>query len=169
MKKHKDLIVIIIILSLIFISIIVLSNIDKESNKNNNDVLKEEYILENDYSNFFSVNSCINKYYGYLNSRDTNSLLKILNSSYIENNNINSSNIYTVLGEYENIVTFTSKGMYKTKNTNKYYVYGYLTEDLIDEIGNKMDAYFEVDIDFNNNIFSLMPITQSMYNEVKNG
>ena len=47
---------------LIFVSISVLFNLDKKTDNVDENV----YVIEQDYSNFFTVNSCINKYIQFL-------------------------------------------------------------------------------------------------------
>ena len=54
-------------------------NNNKESGKIN---------LLSDYSRFFTVNSCIYKYISYLQSKYTDSLMKVIDVNYIINNNI---------------------------------------------------------------------------------
>lgn len=170
MKKYKDYIIIIIILSLIFISILVLTSFNKEDNSI--DTKKVTYKLENDYNNFFTVNGCITKYVEYLSKKNTTKLLEVLDKEYVKNNNINIDNIYSILPNLEEgMYSFTSKMMYKDDGNTivNYYVYGYLNKEIIDSVLNKEDNYYMVKLDKNNMVYSIKPITISEFNEVKNG
>lgn len=170
MKKYKDYIIIIIILSLIFISILVLTSFNKEDNSI--DTKKVTYKLENDYNNFFTVNGCITKYVEYLSKKDTTKLLQVLDKEYVKNNNINIDNIYSILPNLEEgMYSFTSKMMYKDDGDTivNYYVYGYLNKEIMDSVLNKEDNYYMVKLDKNNMVYSIKPITISEFNEVKNG
>lgn len=170
MKKYKDYIIIIIILSLIFISILVLTRFNKEDNSI--DTKKVTYKLENDYNNFFTVNGCITKYVEYLSKKDTTKLLQVLDKEYVKNNNINIDNIYSILPNLEEgMYSFNSKMMYKDDGDTivNYYVYGYLNKEIMDSVLNKEDNYYMVKLDKNNMVYSIKPITISEFNEVKNG
>lgn len=170
MKKYKDYIIIIIILSLIFISILVITSFNKEDNSI--DTKKVTYKLENDYNNFFTVNGCITKYVEYLSKKNTTKLLQVLDKEYVKNNNINIDNIYSILPNLEEgMYSFTSKMMYKDDGNTivNYYVYGYLNKEIIDSVLNKEDNYYMVKLDKNNMVYSIKPITISEFNEVKNG
>lgn len=170
MKKYKDYIIIIIILSLIFISILVITSFNKEDNSI--DTKKVTYKLENDYNNFFTVNGCITKYVEYLSKKNTTKLLQVLDKEYVKNNNINIDNIYSILPNLEEgMYSFTSKMMYKDDGNTivNYYVYGYLNKEIIDSVLNKEDNYYMVKLDKNNMVYSIKPITISEFNEAKNG
>lgn len=170
MKKYKDYIIIIIILSLIFISILVLTSFNKEDNSI--DTKKVTYKLENDYNNFFTVNGCITKYVEYLSKKDTTNLLEVLDKEYVTANNINIDNIYSILPNLEEgMYSFNSKMMYRDNGDTvvNYYVYGYLNKEIMDSVLNKEDNYYMVKLDKNNMVYSIKPITISEFNEVKNG
>lgn len=169
MKKYKDYIIIIVILSLIFISIIVLNKLDDE--KNMNFQQKSNYILETNYSKFFTVNSCISKYISYLEKKDTNSLLEILDKDYVKNNNINKDNLYNFVDNIDGSYSFVSRKMFRCDKQNllKYYVYGFLNKETIDGVINKKEQYYILTLDEENYTFSIIPSSFSQYMEVQNG
>lgn len=168
MKKYKDYIIIITILFLIFISITVLSNLNKSDKKIINEIT---YQIETNYSNFFTVNSCITKYVEYLSKKDTDSLLEVIDKNYINSNNINKTNLYNYVDDISGIYSFTSKKMYKSDNEKiiKYYVFGYLKEENIDGIVGVEDKYFILNLDEDNLTFSIIPSNKSEFSEVENG
>lgn len=170
MRKYKDYIIIIIILSLIVISLTVLSSLNKDKQNDNNQILIN-YKVEEDYSKFFTVNSCIYKYIEYLTKKDTTNILKVLNEDYVKNNNINNSNLYNYLDNLNGIYTFSAKKMYKddTDDLVKYYVYGYLVKETINGSADKTEKYFILNLDENNLTFDIMPSDSKTFSEVENG
>ena len=168
-KKDNHIILIIIVVILISIlGIISFSDKDEEdvSNKNVN------YNIVVDYSRFFTVNSCIYKYFSYLSSKNYDNLFKVLDSEYIEKNSLNEDNILDFLPDLDGNYTFVSKKMYYQKVNDDYYiyyVYGYAEEDTNDKIGDKSYYYFKVNFDQKNSIFSITPINSNIFEEVSNG
>lgn len=171
MVKKKDYTFLIIICVILF-SILGLLYLENESDNVKEDEIKVKYYLLNDYSRFFTVNSCIYKYFSYLSSKDIDSLLKILDYKYIEDNKIDKNNIFDYLPNIDSYYSFVSKKMYYQKindNYFSYYVYGYAEEDINSGIGNKSYYYFKVDLDQENSTFSITPIDSNLFEEVSNG
>ena len=170
MRKYKDYIIIIIILSLIVISLTVLSSLNKDKQNDNNQILIN-YKVEEDYSKFFTVNSCIYKYIEYLTKKDTTNILKVLNEDYVKNNNINNSNLYNYLDNLNGIYTFSAKKMYKddTDDLVKYYVYGYLVKETINGSADKTEKYFILNLVEHHLTFDIMPSDSKTFSEVENG
>lgn len=164
MKKYKDYIVIIVILLLIFVSISVLFNLDKKTDNVDENV----YVIEQDYSNFFTVNSCINKYIQFLVSKDTSSLLKVIDKKYITDNNLNESNVINSLGELNGIYNFVSKEMYKQNKNDieEYYVKGILQEEGMESILSTTEQYYKLYLYEKNMTYSITPISANKYREV---
>ena len=127
--------------------------------------------LLNDYSRFFTVNSCIYKYISYLQSKDIDSLMKVLDVNYIMNNNINSNNIFDNLGRLDGNYSFITKKVYYEKISDtyfKYYVYGQLKKDIIDENNEKIDKYYIVNIDNDKGVFNIFPYEGDIFKEELN-
>ena len=168
-KDNYILLIIVIIILVSLLGIIYFSDKDKTLDDNNSKVI---YKLVNDYSRFFTVNSCVYKYISYLSSKNTNSLLKVLDKEYIDSNNINENNIFDVLPNISGNYSFVSKKMYYNQVSDNYYiyyVYGYTEEDITDEIGHKEYYYFKVNFDQKNNTFSIVPIDSTFFEGVQNG
>lgn len=171
--KKSDYKLLIICISLVIISLIIfrIRNF-KEEDRKNPQQSKSQFQLVDDYSRFFTVESCIYKYIVYLESEDFDNLFKVLDTDYIKKNNINSDNIYNFISKLEGSNSFVSKEMYY-KNINddfiRYYVYGELYKDDIDSSSKIGINYYIVDLDLKNNLFSIAPIDESSYMEVKNG
>lgn len=171
-KVNKNRIILFIIfILLIFLSFYIYDYFNKEEvEEKKEDSVK--YVLLNDYSRFFTVNSCVYKYISYLQNKDTNSLLEILDKDFKTKNSINSNNIYNYLENLEGNYSFTSKKIYYEKINKKYikyYVYGHLSKDLMDEIGEKEDRYYIVTFDIENYLFSIIPYDGTIFMEDENG
>ena len=169
MEKKKDY-TLLIIICLILFSLVGLLYFNKSEDEEQ--VEKTKYVILNDYSRFFTVNSCVYKYIQYLSNKNYDNLFKVLSKEYINDNNINESNIYNYLPNLNGNYSFVSKKIYyekKDDNYFKYYVYGYIEQDLIDSIGNKEYYYFLVDYDQMDNVFSITPINKIVFDEVENG
>ena len=169
MKQKKDY-TLLIIICILLLSIAVLLFLN--NNDDNEIILGEEpkYRLVDDYSRFFTVNSCVYKYITYLSSNKTDELVKILDEEYVSKNNINSSNIYNYVNRLNGNYSFKSKKIYyqvDDEKVIKYFVYGYLIEETIDGIGNKKDYYVIVNLDLENQLFSVTPYDGEMFKEVK--
>lgn len=168
MKEKKDytLLIIICIILLCIVALLFLNKDDEEI------ILSKEpkYRLVEDYSRFFTVNSCVFKYITYLNSNKTDDLLKILDEEYIKDNNITNNNVYNFVNKLNGNYSFKSKKIYYEVGNDKlvkYFVYGYLIEEMIDGIGSKQDYYLIVNLDLENQLFSVAPYNGNMFKEVK--
>ena len=112
-------------------------------------------------SKFYTVSNCVYRYITYLQSQDVDSLISVLDSSYKKSNNIVKDNVLDKLGTLNSNYNFEARKMYQqtlNENTTKYYVYGYLYEDTIDQnMKNKQDYYIIVTLDTEDKIFSITP------------
>ncbi len=168
MKEKKDytLLIIISIILLCIVALLFLNNDDKDVVLNE----KPKYRLVEDYSRFFTVNSCVYKYITYLSGNKTDELIKILDEEYKKNNNIDTNNVYNFVNKLSGNYSFKSKKIYYqvgNEKVIKYFVYGYLIEETIDGIGNRKDYYLIVNLDLENQLFSVTPYDGEMFKEVK--
>lgn len=144
---------------------IYLININKDDDISNL-TDKESYNIVNNYNDFYTVNSCVYRYLTYLQSKNVDSLLKVLNEDFINSNGINESNIFNYLTFYEGNLNFSSKKMYEEKvnsNITKYYVYGYVEKDVLDSFPEQIEAYFIVMLDEEEKIFSIQPYNGEIF------
>lgn len=156
-----------IILVIITILVVVISAILKKEEKT--DEFKINIVTN--YSNFYTVNSCLYRTITYITSNDRESLLLILDDKYEKENNINENNILDIFGDIKENSTFVSEKMYYQKindNIMKYYVYGYIEENAIadDEFtieSQKDYRYFIVYLDTNNKTFSIEPYSGEVF------
>lgn len=168
-KKYKLL----IILILLFLFSYVIFNIRFNNDDETIEIVDTNKInLLDDYNRFFTINSCIYKYITYLQTKNVDSILKVLDETYITNNNINKNNVLEYVDTLNGTYSFVSKKIYYEQLDDyniKYYVYGYLVEDLIDSYGKKIDKYYIVLFDTNKNLFSITPFNEIEFKEVTNG
>lgn len=170
--KKKDYILLVICVSIALITLL-LVNIGKVNiNIGNNKETKKTTLLK-DYSRFLTLESCVYRYVNYLQSKDIDSLLKVLDKEYVDKNLIDENNIFTYLDNLDGIYSFVAKKIYYEKmndNLIKYYIYGQIIEDNINAYNsNVIDRYYIVYLDTNNRIFSISPYDGAIFSEVNNG
>lgn len=169
--NRNKLILIIVFCGLVLFGLILYNyrfSIDKEEVNNNKINVK---ILE-DYSRFFTVNSCVYKYITYLQSKNIDNLMMVLNKDYLNNNNINNSNVLNYVENLNGNYSFVSKEIYYENigdNFIKYYVYGNLIQDHINGKGEKVERYYIVSFDTKNYTFDITPYDKNSYEVVVNG
>lgn len=165
MKDKSKLIAIILVI--VTIVVVVLTSVLKKDEKQTE---KEINIVTN-YSNFYTVDSCLYRTITYIATKDTESLLLILSDDYKKENKIDANNVLSLFSSVEEDSIFSSKKMYYeviNSNLNKYYVYGQLEknqlldDDLMGETEYK-DLYFIVYLDTNNKTFSVEPYDGNIF------
>ena len=169
MKEKKDYSTLIFV-CIMLLCILALLFLYKGNNTTKEDEKKSNYVLLNDYSRFFTINSCIYKYFSYLSNKNTDNLLSILDKEYITLNSINSDNIYEKTLDLNSYYSFISKKIYYRKISEslfEYYVYGYTEEENNFE-SDKAYYYFIVKLDENNSTFSITPINSELFKEASN-
>ena len=167
MKDKKKLMA--IILASLAIIVLIISFVGK----NKVGSQKEDVSIVTNSSNFYTVNSCLYRLTTYISTKDTNSLLLLLNDNYKKNNKITKDNILEILPEASENDTFVSNKMYYskiTKDITKYYVSGYIEQNkLFDgEIISGIDSnqvYFIVYLNSNEKIFSIEPYDGKIFTE----
>lgn len=124
----------------------------------------------NNRSRYYTVKNAINKYYSYKNAKDYDAVLKILSEDYIKNNHIDKETITTYIGESSSYLTFDTGIMCLKSAKNGVYTYVVEGVDVIMNTGEeKYPNYYEVTLDGNTFLFSIMPITESDFGGVCNG
>ncbi|MDD2238877.1 MAG: hypothetical protein PHH51_03250 [Bacilli bacterium] len=167
LKLTKNNVIIIIIFLIVLFSGLILYNYRQPKPMVEE---KTKISLVTDYGRFFSISNAANKYISYLNNQDINNLILLLNSKYKEKNNINSDNILhnLTLLDTEKEYIFEARKMYNekiNKNIIRYYIYGYLSENVMDEYFRPEDYYLIIDLDINNLIFDVTPYNGKIFKE----
>ena len=162
--KSKLTAVILVVLTILVVVLTYIFDKDKEQNKN-------EIKIVTNYSNFYTVNSCLYRTITHISTSDKESLLLLLDNNYKKENKIDESNVLDLFSNVDVDSTFVSRKMYYeilNNNITKYYVYGYVEKNQIsdDEIINKKEnkeMYFIVYLDSTNKTFSIEPYSGDIF------
>lgn len=163
-ERNKKIIAIVLVVAVLFLGIYKLF-FDK-------DIYTEEKIdtetisVLKDNNRFFTVSSCVSKYVNYLSISDTENLLVLLNEEYKEKNSIDKNNLYSYIGTINGTSTFSPKKMFEqrvSQTVYKYYIYGYVNQEMMDEVTSRSDYYLIVFLDEKNMTFSIEPYDGSMF------
>jgi len=154
----------VVALVLVVLTIIVLL-ITFISNKNGQTLKENNKVIVTNYSDFYTVNSCLYRTITYLSEKNKDALILLINDNYKKENKINKENVLELFSEVNLDSTFVSEKMYYeslTSSLEKYYVKGFIKENTIsdDDILLKQDyesVYFIVYLDSSKNIFSIEP------------
>lgn len=158
MKNKMNVILIVLLAILIGILIYVISNNNKNIVDN---TVKEEtykYDLVRDYSTFFTIEECANKYFNYLSLNDNSSLDKIYDKDYINRDNVNN-----YVGKN---VSIRVNEMYVSNNV--YYIKGNIYEELKNKVNKLNEEYLIIKVDNEFKLFSVVPISIEEYKEAVN-
>ena len=170
LNKNKTILYVVFVI-LILISLLIYNNRNKVTN-NEKIQAENNIILLKDYNRFFTVNSCIYKYITYIQNKDIDSILKILNKEYVNNNSINYNNIFNYIETLNGMYSFKTKEIYYEELNDKYikyYVYGELIQETLNGYNEIGDRYYILILDIDNQIFDITPFDNISYKEVTNG
>lgn len=155
MKDKSNLAVFALVIFTIFV--VIISNIEKE------DIEKSKIKIVTNYSDFYTVNSCIQRVNYYISSNDRESLFFVLNDKYKKKNNIEKNSVISIFDEFDTLSTFSSRKMYYEKindNVKKYYVMGEKKSDITLQT---TTAYFIIYLDTKNGLYSVEPYNGEVF------
>ena len=194
MKKNLLIKIILVVISLIFITIIAMIFTMKDNKKENSDIgnikitdtqvnennMREEKIIPvTDENEFYRVSQTINDYYNTINKSTyilldgtdmsddeeiKTSILSILSQEYINKNNISITNVYKYVENIQNSIRFIPL---KMKKLEGFGINKYIINgNLInmEENNNLKTVYIFLNVDFYNNTFSIEPIVEEYKN-----
>jgi hypothetical protein len=163
-KKVKIIIITIaLILSLTFITIVFILN----KNDNEQSSIQEEnnsFEIVTDYNIFFSVETNINKYINAIIEKNYNEIYEILDSSYIQENNISIDNLLKIIPNYEidtKFKIYELKSYELNDNVITYYAKGDIVNDSYNYNTLSTNEQFIIFIDYNNQTISIYPINEN--------
>lgn len=170
LKKLDIKVVLLVVVTLLVVIISYIFNSKQE-------IQDTKKMIVTNYSNFYTVDSCLYRFSTYLAEKNNENIWLILSDNYKKNNNINKDNILNIFENIDLDSTFVSKKMYYeniSDSVTKYYVYGYiqknqiLDDDYIEKI-EKRDIYYIVYIDNYNQTFSVEPYDGEIFNQNLDG
>ncbi len=164
----KNNIIVIIIFLIVLFSGLMLYNYrqDKFGSEKSNKIS-----LVDNYSRFFSISNAANKYINYLNKQDAKKLIILLNDNYQTENNINLENVLHKLSllDSNKDYNFEARKMYEekiTKNIIRYYIYGNLKENIMDDdYVRPLNYYLIIDLDISKMLFNVTPYNGKIFKE----
>lgn len=154
MKKENIILLIIFIILTILLIIIV----NKNNQPNTTPKETQELKLVIDYSKFYTIENCANKFYTNLSTNNTQNIKNLLDDNYKEEyqNKYQNKNISIKVNEMYYI-------------NNNYYLKGYIYEELINKINKLNEEYLLIKLNDNEKLFTVTPLTKQEYKEVTNG
>lgn len=131
---------------------------------------KEKYTIVDDYSRYYTVIGAVNKYYSFINAKEYERVLHVLDSKYVEEKDIDKNTLINYIPESEVALSF--KGDVMCSKDLKAGITSYLVkgQEVTMNTGEKKDTvYYEVILDGNTFLFSMKPIEESFYGGNCNG
>lgn len=146
-----------------------IKNILSQLGNNSGEIDNNKYVMVSDFTRYSTVSTAINKYYSFINMKDYDSVLKILDEDFVTEKNLNKNNINTGIYIPSNLAAYEPNIMYekKKKGIVTYYVDGYVVGFSTSE--KYRHEYLKVILDGNNFHFSIKPIDEGEFKEVSNG
>lgn len=163
--KSKLTAIVLVVITIIVVVVSAILNKPKETNE------ESRITIVTNYSNFYTVNSCLYRVITYLSSQNTSDIMLVLDENYKNENNIAENEVLSLFPVVDQGSTFVSTKMYYqniSNNITKYYVEGYIEKDqLVNENEtNKLErqnTYFIVYLDSNKKIFSVTPYSGEIF------
>lgn len=165
-SKDTSLKQLLIILAAILLILGIISIVKKAKNNNDDSEKTSKLEVVSDYSTFFTVENCINKYINALSNHNGEDAFNLLTNEYKNLTSINQDNIDDKLVYLDGNYIFESQREFVKKvgsNIKEYYVYGLLKEDILGEYDAGKDAYYQVIIENDSYTFTLRPYTIEEY------
>lgn len=157
-----------IIILLIVIIFGLKQNRTKEEATENITAAGSNYII--DRNRYYTVKSAITKFYSFVNSKDTDSMLKILNENYVKDNKITDDNIFDYITDSDIMLSYESKKMCLKANNKGVMTFVSEGQEISANTGKYLkDIYYEVTLDGNTSLFNVLPIDKNTFEEVCNG
>lgn len=124
----------------------------------------------NDRSRYYTVKNALTKYYSFLNAKNYDAVLKILDTNYVEENHIDINTITNYISNEDTQVSYETGIMCLKSVKNGVYTYVVKGDDIKMNSGDFIkERYYEVVLDGNTSLFSVKPIDDKYYEEVCNG
>lgn len=163
-KVEKIELSIVVIFIIIFVGSFIYMKFTE--NKTEDQQIDTNVIALVDVNRFFTIDSAISKYFSYVTSKNSESILKILDEDYVSRNNITNDNIYNFVGNYDTNISSGLEEAYQISSYNniyKYYVKVVLKLETLYDSTLQEYVYYIVTINENELTFAIEPISETMY------
>lgn len=159
---------ILIVLSLIFVGLIIFGLTREYKHEEESLVKETKAVAINDENRYLSITSAITTYVNNIRARNAENLMIILDKKYVEENQINASNVIDILEKYEDsyivnireiykIISFDDITIYYTKGRIMEEQFGTFKQDYV------RDNYYKITINENTLAFAIAPLTKEEY------
>lgn len=148
-----------IVASIIFIGLVIIAIINKV-NPALIDISGEySYRIVKDETRYYTVSNTISKYASYINAKDKESILTILDNDYKKNNDINVDNVLEKVGNFDKNISITPSYMCSRKRNDEITQYIF-SASINDTKGDKITTKnYSVYLDSKNMTFSVEEVT----------
>lgn len=181
-RMKRLMLICIIIAILIIIIIVALLKLTKKGTSSSDEqnieiaISDKDEILDymfyqlTDLEEYVAVENSINTYINACKEKNVNNVLKLLNSEYVKEKNIDTISIFEKIKNYPNFESFFIDDIYfssnivnnNEKNYGKYYVYGTVWNN---SYNSNENALFQVNIDLDTYAFDIVPLDISTLEE----
>ena len=161
-QEQKHVLIYWILFGVIFASLAILISYITISKKSEETFVDTDYGVVTDYNRYYTVKNAIIKYLSYVNSKDSDSIYEVLDTSYINDNSITKDNVLSKVENYNVAISYKSNKMcYKriAKGITSYEVRGSIISMNTSSYLN--DKYYNIILDENNITFTIKPIEES--------
>lgn len=165
-SKDTSLKQLLIILAVIILILGIISIVKKSKKTDVDTETKIKLATVKDYSTFFTVENCINKYINALSTSNGEDAFNLLTNEYKNLTSITKDNIDDKLVYLDGNYIFENRNVFVKNidnNTKEYYVYGLLKEDILGGYDTGKDSYYQVIIEDETYTFTLRPYTIEEY------
>lgn len=165
-SKDTSLKQLLIILAVILLVLGIISIVKKSKNNDTNTETEIKLETVKDYSTFFTVENCINKYINALSNSNGEDAFNLLTNEYKNLKSINKDNVDEKLDYLDGNYVYEARNIFEKNidnNIKEYYIYGLLKEDVLGGYDTGKDLYYQVIIEDESYTFTLRPYTIEEY------
>lgn len=126
-----------------------------------------KYVI--DRNRYYTVKNALTKFYSFINLKDHESVLKILDAKYVSDNKINQDNISEYIPKSDIQLSYETKRMCLKSLKSGVYTFVSEGEEISATTGKRIrESYYEVVLDGNTSLFSVKPIDSRTFEGVCN-
>lgn len=171
-ESERKVLIIWIIIAVIIVSIVMVVQImfGGFTKDDGSGITAKDSRVVNDRNRYYTVKGALTKYYSFVNAKDYDSVLKILDEKYVDDNKITVDNVDEKINIEDYQLSYETRVM--CLKSAKKGVYTFVVDGIEVKMmsGEELDRkYYEIVMDGNTSLFSVKPINVDKYEEVCNG